>query len=40
VEQRITNKDSPQPRVVKTKVELYLLRLASGGWKIDRVSVS
>jgi Mce-associated membrane protein len=39
VEQRITNKDTPEPRAVRTRVELYLVKTTQG-WKIDRVSVS
>lgn len=38
VEQRITNATSPKPRVVRTRVELYLVHLVSG-WRIDRVDI-
>ena len=40
VEQRISNADAKQARTVRTRVQLYLLHLASGGWKIDRVEIS
>jgi Mce-associated membrane protein len=36
VQQKITNKDTPEARATSTRVELYLVRTARG-WKIDRV---
>jgi len=40
VEQRITNKQSTKSRVSTSRVDLYLVRLGHGGWKVDRVTLS
>lgn len=36
LEQRIRNRETAEPRSLRTRVELYLIRTVNG-WKIDRV---
>jgi hypothetical protein len=38
VEQRVTNQEQPEARPVRIPVQLYLVRLASGGWKVADVT--
>jgi hypothetical protein len=40
VQQKITNKETKQPQVTSQRISLYLLRLRSGGWKVDRVTLT
>ena len=40
VQQRVTNKSNQKAQVTTQRVQLYLVRLRSGGWKIDEVTLN
>ena len=39
VDQQVRNRETPEPRTLRAKVELYLVKTVNG-WKVDRVQVT
>ena len=39
LEQEVRNRETPDPRTLRTRVELYLVKTVNG-WKVDRVQIS